>query len=224
MISDDFQEALDLADRALSLSKADFEKAMATTSRIAAQIALNRPAAAADAARWLSSCERDGWTVMAMSAEAWLAVDLAVNGRIGEGIQSLEAVIKRREKEGNIAAADWSRLYLCEVYLAIISGEGDTTLGVLLRNFGALVGVIMFGERRILALIEKIRSNPQFHPEGHFIGRTELILGLLYKARKKNGLAAKHLGQARLIIQSAGSSSLLTRIEKALVEVTSVAT
>jgi len=223
MISDDFHEALDLADRALSLSKADFEKAMATTSRIAAQIALNQPAAAADAARWLTSCERDGWTVMAMSAEAWLAVDLAVKGRIGEGIQSLEAVIKSREREGNFAAADWSRLYLCEVYLAILSGEGDTALGVLLRNIGALVGVLLFGGRRILSLVEKVRSNPQFHPDGHFIGRTEMILGLLYKAQKNNGLAAKHLSQARLIVQSAGSSSLLTRIEKALVEVTSVA-
>jgi class 3 adenylate cyclase/tetratricopeptide (TPR) repeat protein len=223
MISDDFQEALDLADRAHSLSQADFEKAMATTSRIAAQIALNRPGAAADAERWLTSCERDGWTVMAMSAEAWLAVDLAVNGRIGEGIQSLETVIKSREREGNFAAADWSRLYLCEVYLAILSGEGETALGVLVRNIGALVGVLLFGGRRILSLVEKVRSNPQFHPDGHFIGRTEMILGLLYKAQKKNGLAAKHLSQARLIVQSAGSSSLLTRIEKALVELTGLA-
>ena len=50
----------------------------------------------------------------------------------------------------------------------------------------------MFGPKRIVALIEHVRSNPQFDPNGHYIGRAEMILGLLYKAKKKKELAARY--------------------------------
>ena len=111
-------------------------------------------------------------------------------------------------------------MFLCEVYLEILSGKGEASLGLLLRNFRSLMGVFMFGAKRIVSLIEKVRSNPQFDREGHYIGRTEMILGLLYKAKKKKALAARHLTEARRILSAFGPSPTLTRVEAALAEVT----
>jgi hypothetical protein len=150
-----------------------------------------------------------------------LGVALALNGRIDEGLRHIEEAIARREKEGYRAAADWCRMFLCEVYLEILSGKGEASLGLFLRNFRSLMWVFMFGAKRIASLIEQVRSNPQFDREGHYIGRAEMILGLLYKAKNKKALAASHLTEARRIVSPFGPSPMLTRIEAALAELTS---
>jgi hypothetical protein len=103
----------------------------------------------------------------------------------------------------------------------VLSGGGKASLGVLLRNIRSLSGVLIFGEKRIVSLVERVRANPQFDRDGHYIGRIEMILGLLYKAKKKTALAIRHLGEARRIVQPSGSSPMLTRIEVALAELTS---
>ena len=54
-------------------------------------------------------------------------------------------------------------------------------------------------EKRTLALVEQIRQNPQFDPNGHFFGRSEMILGLLFKTKKKPTLAVQHLREAKRI-------------------------
>ena len=92
---------------------------------------------------------------------------------------------------------------------------------MLLRNIRSLTGVLLFGEKRIVSLVEQVRSNPQFDRDGHYIGRTEMILGLMYKAKKKKALAVRHLTEARRIVKPSGSSPMLTRIEVALAELTS---
>jgi hypothetical protein len=150
-----------------------------------------------------------------------LGVALAMNGRIDDGLRHIEEAIARREKEGYQAAADWCRLFLCEVYLEILSGKGGASLGVLLRNIRSLTWVFMFGAKRIVSLLEQVRSNLQFDRDGHYIGRTEMILGLLYKTKKKKALAARHLTEARRIVSAFGPSPMLTRIEVALAELTS---
>ena len=113
-----------------------------------------------------------------------------MNGRIDEGLRYIEQTISRRDEEGYRASADWCRLFLCEIYLDILSGTGKPSLGLFLRNFRSLAWVLTFGAQRIRVLIERVRSNPQFDRDGHFIGRAEMILGLLHKAKKKEGACA----------------------------------
>ena len=92
--------------------------------------------------------------------------------------------IARREKEGYQVAADWYRLFLCESISKYFPGREALRLEVL-RNIRPLTSVLIFGEKRIVSLVEQVRSNPQFDRDGHYVGRTEMILGLLYKARKR---------------------------------------
>jgi hypothetical protein len=137
-------------------------------------------------------------------------------GRIDDALRQIEAAIARREKEGYQAAADWYRLFLCEIYLAILSGEGGGSLGVLVRNIRSVAGAVLFGSQRIQSLVETVRANPQFDPEGHYVGRCEMILGLLFKTKKKKDLAARHLTEARRILIAFGPSPTLMRVETAL--------
>lgn len=222
MVSDDHELALEMAEQALSVSRAEFETAIATAASKSALVPLNKPGAVDEVKAFVALCAGRGWTLFLSGPDTMLGVALAMNGRIDEGLRHIELAIARREKEGFQVAADWYRLYLCEVYLAILSGQGGASLGVLLRNIRSLIGVLLFGEKRIVALIEQVRANPQFDRDGHYIGRAEMILGLMYKARKKKALAIRHLTEARRIVEPSGSSPMLTRIEVALAELTRV--
>ncbi|MDZ4139397.1 MAG: adenylate/guanylate cyclase domain-containing protein [Erythrobacter sp.] len=216
---DDYEPALDWTEQAISVSRAEFEKTIAETSKVSVLVALNRPGAGERIQRWVTGCEERDWGLFALGPECWLAVAMVTAGRIDEGLRSIETTIAHREAEGFMAAADWSRLYLCEIYLAIMSGEGEASLSVLVRNFRALARVLLFGAGRIEALVAQVRTNPQFDPEGHYIARAEMILGLLYKRKKQRAKAAMHLTEARRIFQMGGPSAILTRIETALAEV-----
>jgi hypothetical protein len=46
-----------------------------------------------------------------------------------------------------------------------------------------------------------------------------MILGLLYKTKKKDILAVQHLSEARRIFSEFGQSPMLARIETALAEI-----
>jgi len=67
-----------------------------------------------------------------------LGVAFVLDGRIGAGLHQMEQAIERREKEGYGIAANWYRLFLCEIYLEIIMGNGDASLGVMLLNIKVL--------------------------------------------------------------------------------------
>ena len=60
--------------------------------------------------------------------------------------------------------------------------------------------------------------DPHFDPRGHHVGRAKMILGLLYKAKKKPALAVKHLTEAKRIFSQFGQTPTLARVETALAE------
>jgi class 3 adenylate cyclase len=220
ILSDNYEAGLEFADLGIGMSRAPFERAIATSARNIALLVLNKPGALDEVGAYVAECAKNDWTLFLTGPESLWGVALAVNGRIQEGLGYIEQTIVRRENEGFRAAADWCRLFLCEVYLGVISGDGEASLGLFLRNFRALSWVMMFGAKRITTLIEHVRANPQFDPNGHYIGRAEMILGLLFKAKKKKALAASHLSEARRIASAFGPSPMLTRIEAALAELT----
>jgi hypothetical protein len=82
----------------------------------------------------------------------------------------------------------------------------------------AILKVMITAGSRISALTESVFNNPHFHPDGHFIGRGHLLLGLFYKAKKKRLPAVKHLVEAKRILSKFGQSPLLVRVETALAE------
>jgi hypothetical protein len=109
-------------------------------------------------------------------------------------------------------------MFLCEVYLQIIAGKEKPPLPILLRNLPILLKVMSSASSRIQALTASIFANPHFDPEGHHAGHAEMILGLLYKAKKKHDPAVQHLIKAKRILSQFGQTPMLARLNTALAE------
>jgi hypothetical protein len=124
----------------------------------------------------------------------------------------------RRDEEGYRGGGDQDRGFLMEVYPEINSSKEKLPIKVLLRNIFILAAIKITAQKRIYALLEQVRQNPRFDPNGHHIGRCEMILGLLHKAKKKREPAIRHLSEARRIVSQFGPSPMLSRIEAALGE------
>lgn len=218
LASDDHQQAYEISEQARLMSRVQFEITISDAAHYASMIPLEIPGAAKEVQAYCDRCADRGWTLFTSTTDTMMGVALAIDGRIDEGLRRIEASIAKREQEGFQIAADWYRLFLSEVYLEILSSEGDASLGVLFRNIRSLSKVMLFGPKMIPQLVEKARENPMFDPDGHHIGRAEMILGRLYKIKKKNDLARKHLTEAQRIVAPTGPSPMLTRIEDALAE------
>lgn len=218
MIADDYVPALEMAEQALQTARADFETAIARNAYVAAAIPLMRPGALAAADDAIAGWTQSGQLLFTAGPEAMMGVGLALDGQIGKSIAHLETIIARFEAQGWDVAAGWARLYLCEIHLSVLSGQGDASLGVLLRNIGALAGILLFGAKRITVLLGQIRSVTAFDPSGHFIARTEVIEGSLHKIKKRRDAARHHLAKALRIVGPSGPSPFQTRIETALAD------
>ena len=219
VVSDDYVSGLEKAELGLRIARAPFEMVCATTARNSALVLLNRPGAIEEVERHLAMCHENGWINFTAGPDSLLGIALALQGQLGDGLRRMEEAIARREAEGLRAAADWARMFLCEVYLDILAPKGSASLGVLLLNIGTLARVFISGPKRIEQMLESVRSNPQFDRKGHFMGRAEMILGLLHKAKKNRARAAEHLAAARRILSAFGPSPMLSRVEAAFAEV-----
>ena len=135
-----------------------------------------------------------------------------------------EKAILKGEKYGYKRAADLHRLFLALVYLQIMTG-GDkkvplpkVPLPTVLRNLPILLKVMFTGGSRIRALTTRVLENPHFDPAGFHVGRAKMILGLLYKSKKKRALAVQHLTEAKRILSQFGQTPILARVDTALAE------
>lgn len=218
MVTDDHELALTMAEQARQDSQVEFERAIAEAARVAAMIPLEKPDAIETAQKHISDCDEKGWALFTFGPATMLGVAYALNGQVAAGLRQVEWAIQKRTDEGTQVSADWARLFLCEMYLAILTGEGGGSLSVLIRNFRTIIWVMLFGRKRLIAMIEQVRKNPQFDEKGHYIARCDMIIGLLYKAKKKKPQARDYLTKARVVVETAGRSPMLTRIDAALAE------
>ncbi len=218
MVTDDHELALKMAEEARSASRAEFELAIAEAARVSAMVPLEKPGAIEVVQQHIKTCTEKGWALFAFGPAAMLGVAYALNGQVTAGLRQIEDAIQKRTDQGTLVSADWARLFLCEMYLSILTGEGGGSIKVLFRNFWSIVWILLFGEKRLIAMIEMVRRNPQFDEKGHYIARCDMMMGLLYKAKKKKTQAKDYLTKARVVVESAGRSPMLTRIDAALAE------
>jgi len=218
LCTDDYPTALEKSEEALTLARVEWERAIAQASRNASLIALGVPGAAEEVQRYMSESERNDWTMMSSGPEAMMGIARLMQGDITGGIAHIRKTVARRMAEGNRTGASWARMYLCEVYLQILSGGGKVPLRVVLRNLGTLLRVTFFGERELREMVREVRANPHFAADGHYVARGEMLLGLLAKAKKRDAQAIAHLSEALRIINPAGQSAMRSRIETALKE------
>jgi hypothetical protein len=223
LLSNSYAEALEYSERCLTVAITPQDKGMAIVGKGSALVLLRKTE---DGAKLLEERRlqdiADGNNYVLASSDSYVGVCKILQGNMAEGIRIIEQTILKRENEGLRGAADWNRLMLCEVYLQIIAGNEKVPLPVLLRNLPIILKVIATASSRIPTLVASVLKNPTFHPEGCFVGWANMILGLLYKTKKKDTLAIQHLAEARRILSEFGQSPMLARIETALAEIRKV--
>ena len=216
LTSDDYLGALNFAETGLTTVLTPFDRATANNAKIISLVLLERPNALELLQSWIKECVTNQWRYHLTAPEGILGIAWAIRGNLSRGIRQTESTILRREQKGCRTAADWLRLFLCEIYLEIISGKKKPPARVVLRNILTIIVVTFTARKRITRLIAQARKSPHFDPNGHHIGRCEMILGL--QAKKKRGLAVQHLTEARRITSQFGPSPMLVKIEAALAE------
>jgi class 3 adenylate cyclase len=218
LTSDDYATALNFAETSIGIACTPWDREGATLAKLIALVLLRRPEAFPVFRDFMDHCRAEGWGQFLAGVDGVWGVALVLRGEMGAGLRWMKQSISTREREGYRAAADWCRLFLSEIYIEIISGNERPPAKVLARNLHTLAAVMFTAERRVHALIREVRQNPRFDPNGYAIGRCDMIMGLLYKAKKKRALAVQHLTEAKRIVSQFGPTPMLTRIETALAE------
>ena len=139
------------------------------------------------------------WRYELILTEPAFGILSILRGKIARGIRIIESEIAAARLDGWRVAEDWAKLFLCEVYLEVMFPKEKPSLSLLLKNIPILIKISFVGRSSIESLVSQIRSNPQFDLNGHHIGRAEMILGLLYKGKRKRALAVQHLTEAKRI-------------------------
>jgi tetratricopeptide (TPR) repeat protein len=141
-----------------------------------------------------------------------------LQGNVAEGLHSIADSIASQDEVGNRTLADLDRITLAEVYLQMIAGNKRPAFFVLLKNLPVILKVMATGAMRIRRLVTHVHRNPRFDPDGLHVGRCQMILGLLYKTKRKRRQALEHLAEARRILLQFGQTPLLVGVEIALAE------
>jgi tetratricopeptide (TPR) repeat protein len=219
LFSDSYAEALEYSEQSLSVAVTPWDRAAATLAKGSALMLLRR---SEEAVMLLQEQRRritvDGDFYSATPVDSMLGLYQVLQGNIGEGMRTIEELILRLEKEDYQFAANWLRLNLAEAYLEIIAGNEKPPFTVLIKNLPILLKVMVTASSRIRALMTRVLNYPHHDPNGFQIGRSEMILGLLYKSKKKPALAVQHLTKAKRILSQFGQTPLLARVETALAE------
>ena len=219
IVSDSYAEALGYSEEAFAVVMTQYDRLAALAGRAIALAMLRRIEEAAPQLQKLRRCcLASGFHYPLIGADPASGVCEVLQGNISAGIHDIEAAIVRRNNEGYRAAADWYGGFLCEVYLEIIAPKEKLPIPMLLKNFLVILRVWFTGSSRIRALTLQIMENPLFDPAGQHIGRAQMILGLLYKTKKRRALALQHLTEAKRIFSQFGQSPILLRVETALAE------
>jgi class 3 adenylate cyclase/tetratricopeptide (TPR) repeat protein len=217
LIFDSSAEALEYCEQALAAAITPLERNGVMNAKGCALILLRR---IDEGVRILNEfrcrCIQDGDLYSMISCDVFLALSTIFGGKIRKGIRNIEKAILREDREGLRNSADWYRGFLAEIYLQVIGGSEKLPFRVLVTQFPTLLRIRFTAYSRIRTSMIRVLANPRHHPAGSGVGRAQMILGLLYRAKRKHARAVHHLTKAKIIFAQFGESPALSRIESNL--------
>jgi tetratricopeptide (TPR) repeat protein len=221
LVADSYSEALEYSEQALAVAVAPQDRTIAMGAKGCALVLLRHEEEGRKLIEeWHRRCLADGDLYAAPIARGFDGLCKVLQGRLAAGIRCIEETISTLDRDGYKIAADWTRMQLSEVYIEVIAGNERPPIKVILRNLPVLLKIAITGSRRIESLVAPVFQNPAFDPTGHFVARAHMILGLLYKTKRKPPLAVQHLTKAREIVSQFGATPMLARIDSAVAELT----
>ena len=134
LATDDYQAALGFTEIGIGNARTLWDRVSCNNVYCSALVLLKRPEGYQTFQNAVDQMKDRGWLYMLTGADGIMGVALAIRGELAASIRWMEEVISKREKETTRVLADWYRLFLCEIYLEIISGKEKPPLNVLIRN------------------------------------------------------------------------------------------
>ncbi len=214
----DYSSALEYAEHGIFMARTSSDRAMNRLFKIYALSALSRAESLAQVREFRAEAQANGWGQFLDMSDGPYATALLANGRIGAGIRCLEDAIVRQTGAGLSSLANISRMILADVYLRVISGAEKPSLRIVVRNLPSLLRARRVAERRVRELTQAVRECPHVDPQGSLYGRTELLLGMICKARKWREEAIPNLIEARRLLAQFAAAPVHQLIEEALKE------
>jgi class 3 adenylate cyclase len=219
LFSDSAAEAIEYCEQSLAVAITQQDRFGARSTKGNALIVLRRVEEGAELLEDVRrECIATGNLFQFMASDGAIGACKLIRGNIADGLRWIERAILQREEEGFPRMAHWYRLLLSEVYLQVIAKTERPPLSVLLRNLPVLVRIMFTAPSYIRASMMRILEDPFFEPSGLHAGRAQMMLGLLYKIKKKPTIAIQHLIEARRILSQFGQTPILARVETALAE------
>ena len=219
LVSDSPAEALEYSEQSLAVVVTPVDRLVAFGAKAFSLTLLRRSEeGAASLQMYRSDCVAHGYLFGSATSEAFFGFCKIFRGEITDGIHIIEKAVLKSENEGLPDIADFFRLNLAEVYLEMISGKEKPPLLVLLKNLPVLLKVKVTAFARVRSLMTRVLQNPNFDPAGYHVGRAQMILGLLHKAKNKRSLAIQHLTEAKRIASQFGPTPMRAKIDAALAE------
>ena len=165
LTSDDYEGALGFAEIGMLCACAPFDREAAKNAYVAALVFLRRPEAFQKLQDSMEQCKINSWCYLLAGGDGAYGVALAMRGEIGAAIRWLAEAISRREQEGYRSAADWYRMFLCEIYLEVISSKEKPSATVLFRNARTLASIIFWGSKAHLNACSAHSAKPPIGPK-----------------------------------------------------------
>lgn len=161
-------------------------------------------------------CIKVGWTYITSATDMPLGVAMVLQGHMAAGVRFLEALIDHNRELGFVVGRDMARLYLAELYIAILGSTRRPPFSVILKNLRFLVAARLSGWSKAQELVMAARDNVMFAEASHWRARTEADLGFLYLMKRRYVQAEECLQRARPIAAKLEASALLAKIDAGL--------
>jgi hypothetical protein len=157
-----------------------------------------------------------GFVYMSCGTDAPLGVAMVLRGAISAGLKFIEEAIDRYKRSENQMETDLARMYLAEVYIALLAPPEMPPLRVVVRNLYCLARTRATGRKKAARLLTEAGANALFVGNSHYNARINTDLGLLHKIAKRYDEAQRFLETARPIAEALGSATLVGKIDTAL--------
>jgi hypothetical protein len=215
ILAEDFAAALDYGEECVATASAPYDRQWGHHTVGVSLLFLGR---VAEGFAMMQEHRRhalaNGWNDAALIAEAPLGVSLLFSGQLRKGVRTLEALVERCESEYAYRGyADWTRVFLAEFYVALLTGVRKPSLRVVARNLAFLAAAKWGAARKAEALLLTAAKNAQFSERGVFRARIDFNLGLINQALGKADLARTHFERAREIAVSQEAPAIAAKID-----------
>jgi hypothetical protein len=216
LVLEDFTSALAHGEECMRTAFAPYDQQMGQNVAGIAQLLLGR---VSEGTATLEGHRRhaldNGLQYAALMTEAPLGVAMLLRGELKKGVRVLERLVQNYESEYR-GYADWTRIFLAEFYIVLLSGSKKPSWRVVAKNLLFLLTAKRAAARKAQDLLQRARENPQLSELGVFRSRIDFNLGLLHVELAQAHLARSYFECARTAALAQDATGLVSKIDRAL--------